>query len=228
MPKPKPIQLTIPNPCTQSWDEMMPERQGRHCAHCQNVVTDFTGWNDTALYEFISKNKDVKVCGRFRAEQLNRNIVPVQPRSRLYRTFIGVGLTLLFTQVPNTYMHARPPLLVQEYSANPSDINDEVPPVGNDTIIVTGTVKNAENAPMANVGVCVYGDGYKWISKTNENGAFEIRFPNLDNIDKLLLCIGKEGYNRRVIHLNKDEVKIPFRIILQVKSNELIMGGIGG
>lgn len=224
--KPKPIQIIIPNPCHQSWDEMTPQGQGRHCAHCQKVVTDFTGWSDTALYEFISKNKDVKFCGRFRAEQVNRNIVPQQPHSRLYRTFIALGLTVLFTHVSN--IHAKAPLLIQEYSASVSEINDEVPPVGNDTITVTGTVKNTENVPMANVGVCVYGDGYKWISKTNENGAFEIRFPNLDNIDKLLLYIGKEGYNRRVIHLNKDEVKIPFRIILQVKSNELIMGGIGG
>ena len=50
MSKPASIQITIPSPCSQNWDEMIQGDTGRHCTHCQKTVIDFTSWSDANLY----------------------------------------------------------------------------------------------------------------------------------------------------------------------------------
>jgi hypothetical protein len=99
MRKTKSLQISIPEPCTQNWNDMQQNEQGRFCTHCQKTVIDFSRYSDAALYAFVSKNNG-QVCGRFRVHQLNRRIsVPPQPHSNLYRMFIGLGMTLLFVPV---------------------------------------------------------------------------------------------------------------------------------
>jgi hypothetical protein len=103
MPKPHPIQINIPNPCLQKWEEMTPDGRGRHCDHCRKTVIDFTTWSDAALYIFFS-NYQGDVCGRFLATQTDRHIhIPHQPHSRLYRMTVALGLTLIFSQATNAY-----------------------------------------------------------------------------------------------------------------------------
>ena len=109
MSKPHTIQINIPTPCSQSWEEMSLSGDGRFCAHCQKTVIDFTTYSDTALYNFFAKN-DSHVCGRFLGTQLDRNIhIPPQPHSQLYRLTVAFGLTLLFTQTPQLLAQNRPP-----------------------------------------------------------------------------------------------------------------------
>src|SRR4051812_22686169 len=109
----KPIQISIPHPCNQSWDEMTPTGNGRFCDHCLKTVIDFTTWSDAALYNFFSKN-DGPICGRYFESQLDRPIsIPYQPHSRLYRLTIAMGLTLLFANSPNLHAQSMPPLVTQ-------------------------------------------------------------------------------------------------------------------
>ncbi|QJD77364.1 carboxypeptidase-like regulatory domain-containing protein [Spirosoma rhododendri] len=66
------VRLTIPSPCTQPWQAMTPDQQGRFCAHCQKTVVDFTGMTDAQLVAFLSTPSRASGCGRLRADQLNR------------------------------------------------------------------------------------------------------------------------------------------------------------
>lgn len=61
--------ITIPEPCHQSWNEMIPEGQGRHCQQCSKVVTDFTAMSNAQIIDYF--NSYGNVCGRFGAGQLN-------------------------------------------------------------------------------------------------------------------------------------------------------------
>ena len=81
----KRISLTIPSPCTESWDSMTSTNGGKFCAHCQHEVTDFTGMSDAEIINFLSKAKG-KVCGRTRKEQLNRQLLV---RYNHYETALG-------------------------------------------------------------------------------------------------------------------------------------------
>lgn len=106
----KPITISIPHPCTQSWDEMTPCSSGRFCDHCKNTVIDFTTWSDEAIYNILSKNQ--QVCGRFCDDQMNRPIsIPHQPNSALYRLTVALGLTILLASAPAAYAQSRAPFI---------------------------------------------------------------------------------------------------------------------
>lgn len=75
----KHIQLNIPKPCHENWDQMTPVDKGRFCGSCQKQVVDFTTMSDEQLALFfkkqvLSSSKDGSVCGRFMQDQLDRSI----------------------------------------------------------------------------------------------------------------------------------------------------------
>jgi hypothetical protein len=66
------MKLTIPKPCHENWQNMTLDEKGRFCSVCSKTVQDFTDFSDDELLN--SFNSDEKVCGRFREDQLGRNI----------------------------------------------------------------------------------------------------------------------------------------------------------
>jgi len=61
--------INIPQACHQSWQQMEPVNQGRHCEHCCKIVTDFTKMTSDEILKHLSSNNNV--CGRFNQQQLN-------------------------------------------------------------------------------------------------------------------------------------------------------------
>jgi len=124
MCKSKPIQISIPKPCNEDWNQMTLVEQGRFCSSCQKCVVDFTAYSDRQLFEYLNKHKGQKICGRFEYTQLNRPIhIPSQPHSRLYQYFIALGLTLILSQAPIENIKAAPfktDLLSRQYIADDS------------------------------------------------------------------------------------------------------------
>jgi len=77
---PPPIKITIPKPCHENWDEMLPAAKGRHCLSCQKTVVDFTSMSDGDILKQLKKaaahRPGAELCGRFMPDQLNRQLVP--------------------------------------------------------------------------------------------------------------------------------------------------------
>jgi hypothetical protein len=66
------LKISIPTPCHEDWNAMIPNAQGKHCNACAKTVVDFTGMTDDEVKHFLLNRKDEKLCGRFRNEQLHR------------------------------------------------------------------------------------------------------------------------------------------------------------
>jgi hypothetical protein len=159
------IQINIPKPCNQEWNEMAPTGEGRFCLHCQKNVIDFTSYSDSALYDFFSKNDRHKVCGRFLLTQVNRSVhVPYQPQSKLYRIAIVLGLTLMFTQVP-AQAKLKPPFTVQ--IAQTTEFTG-----------IEGQVLDNNQKPIVQAVVqAIAGNIVKGGAVTDINGNYEIELP---------------------------------------------------
>lgn len=67
--------ITIPEPCTQHWDSMIPDDTGRYCLSCQKSVIDFTAKTDEEIQAYIISNLGQSICGRFRNSQVNRIVI---------------------------------------------------------------------------------------------------------------------------------------------------------
>ncbi|RTQ48596.1 carboxypeptidase-like regulatory domain-containing protein [Hymenobacter gummosus] len=89
------IQVQIPRPCSEAWEAMTPTGQGRHCAACQLTVTDFTQRTDAEVLALLRQAAGGRVCGRFRAEQLNRELVHAPAAAPRWRAWLLATATLL-------------------------------------------------------------------------------------------------------------------------------------
>lgn len=95
----KNIQLHIPEPCHENWDQMSPVDKGRFCGSCQKQVVDFSGMSDRQIAEFFKRPSTGSVCGRFMTDQLDREISIPKKRIPWFRYFFTIAVPALFLTV---------------------------------------------------------------------------------------------------------------------------------
>jgi hypothetical protein len=85
--------LAITKPCTVGWDKMTTAEKGKHCAHCNKTVTDFTNYTDKELVDFFKQAKG-SVCGRFESHQMNRALPLAEANSNsfIYKAIFGSAI----------------------------------------------------------------------------------------------------------------------------------------
>jgi hypothetical protein len=96
--------LTIPEPCTENWDKMTPNENGRFCLNCSKTVIDFSIMSSDEIQHFFIQNQNKNVCGRFKKSQLDSIIIQIPSRVLytqahyhkmfLLTLFIAMGTTL--------------------------------------------------------------------------------------------------------------------------------------
>jgi hypothetical protein len=82
----KPIKLSINNPCSEDWNKMTKNSEGRFCALCQKNVVDFTSMSDEEIKNYFLNYKGVSLCGRLKKEQLE----PDLKKNNLQNYFINL------------------------------------------------------------------------------------------------------------------------------------------
>jgi hypothetical protein len=116
--------ITVPNPCHENWDSMMPQNQGRFCTSCQLVVTDFTKMDDQEIIHYFRMHQNEKICGHFRNEQLTRmkiTITPAQLQNSNWSIIQQIGIAIfivfassLFSCTPSDPGKQTPEILIQK------------------------------------------------------------------------------------------------------------------
>ncbi len=94
------LQINIPEPCHENWNNMTETQQGRFCMACQKEVVDFSLMSDKEILQHIS-NASKSICGRVVDTQLQRDIVmPREPKKIWWRHWVSVAasFTLLISK----------------------------------------------------------------------------------------------------------------------------------
>lgn len=84
------MKLNIPNPCSESWENMDPRNLGRFCHNCKKTVIDFTKMSPEGVKKTLEKHSGQKICGRFRENQLNRTFTL---KEQVTKTIQVLGIT---------------------------------------------------------------------------------------------------------------------------------------
>jgi hypothetical protein len=71
--------ITIPEPCSESWEAMTPADKGRFCAACQKTVIDLSVMTDAEIYTLLN-NAAAGLCGRAHRSQLDHVYSPADPK----------------------------------------------------------------------------------------------------------------------------------------------------
>jgi len=83
--------------CHENWQQMTPTAQGRHCAHCNREVVDFTHATAADLEAARAAAPDGRLCGRFRQSQLAASRPQLRPKLRRFLVALvlvcGLGLS---------------------------------------------------------------------------------------------------------------------------------------
>ena len=105
-----PLQISIPSPCSQSWEEMTPVTANqRHCDSCAKRVTDFSWMTDREIHTYLQVAGNT-LCGRFRADQLDRPIRARVAPKKTWRALAAAGGLLLsagtaeYSTIPVKYL----------------------------------------------------------------------------------------------------------------------------
>ncbi|MEE1899403.1 carboxypeptidase-like regulatory domain-containing protein [Flavobacterium rakeshii] len=160
----KPIQITIPQPCHEKWDEMTLADKGRFCASCQKNVIDFTKASDREIAEAY-KSKKIE-CGVFLDTQLNRDlVVPVKKNNFWSATAAAV---ISFFAVGTAKSYAQESIPTEQLESK----NDVAEGSDSDSFTIIWSVKDFFHTPLKNVKVSIENTGIK--TRTDSEGNFTL------------------------------------------------------
>jgi hypothetical protein len=170
----KPLTITLPKPCEQKWDDMTPEKGGRHCAACSKVITDFTLMSDSEIIDVFRKAKDHTPCGHFAESQLNRPLVISRRKQSLVGIYVKrVAALLLLVQSATSALAQQKKAVATHLQGN----RQQVKPAGKR--IVGCLINYADNKPVAGARVVVKELGIDTI--TSKEGSFVFTLPDSFN-----------------------------------------------
>jgi len=171
--------ISIPQPCHQSWQQMKPEANGRHCTQCSKIVTDFTAMSNSQIIAYLSESSNV--CGRIEPYQLqgiNSQLLVIDKSvtGRLRGWTAAAALFFSMASLKSTAQTGAP--IVQATTDSPR-VKYYEPTMGKIAIPqyhrITGQVTyNADNTKVA--GATVSGGGNLGVT-TNVEGRFVLNLP---------------------------------------------------
>jgi hypothetical protein len=85
--------ITIPEPCSEKWTDMIPKKGGKFCVSCDKIVVDFTKMTDSELLDYF-KHYQGGTCGNFNTMQIDRLIQPL-PKERRFHHFHRIVATVV-------------------------------------------------------------------------------------------------------------------------------------
>jgi len=221
----KTTRISIKEPCSENWEKMTPDEQGRFCQSCQKSVVDIQTWSDEKLLNFLAESKG-KSCIKASKQQLNRALIQAPNSSNKWNAYLGGFLALcIATIAPAQSSDAAPTEIVLpnsiKYLGNPSNETPDSVHMVFAGIVIDSLTK--ESVPFCTV-VLIAGDiGYVINGVvTDENGRFSLAYDG-DTLAKLFLEISYVGYENKIVHISHFQNSQQFEILM----NESTMGMMG-
>lgn len=237
------LQLHIPEPCHENWNQMTPVEQGRFCSSCQKNVIDFTAKDDEEILDFF-KNYSGNTCGRFSNNQLNRpiEVIELKPASSFLKYAASLLLpALLFSTRGKSQFKEQLPKQVCEKTSYTSPSTSiriggvSATPVKTKFFTVRGIVIDIDTKnPIAmasvmikgkNTGVVTDEKGYFSVNLTSATSSLEI---TTIGYEKAEVQYSKQNSNKEIIIEMKPATVGLLGEVIVVGYASRKMGGLAG
>ena len=181
------LQLSIPEPCHENWQQMTPTEQGRFCNACAKEVIDFSSMTDMQVLNYFTNLTHEKVCGRALPEQLDRTISrPLLPKKRLFWywnyivmffMFFGKSNQLSAQRKARTTTASTQLLTIAELNTirtnNINALASKVGEVISNSRIINGKVTDIDGNPVSFATVKIKGTAFG--VSADANGAYSVK-----------------------------------------------------
>lgn len=222
------IQIQIPEPCHEDWNNMSPTEKGKFCGVCTKEVIDFTAKSDEELIKQVVNNENL--CGRFHPSQLNRELIADRKKRNHWLSYAA---TLL---LPITVFAQGEPRMIEKVDTteqldsynftrlNIGSLNRKTKnnfKKQQDSIKITGTITDDTGLPMPGATLLIKGNYHG--KTTDFDGNFSMRIKPND-----ILIINYVGYESQEIKIasTKKTYKIQLKIGAPLEEVTVVAGGI--
>lgn len=181
-------ELTITEPCTQSWEQMQQHDGHNFCDACQKCVIDFTGYTNEAILQAITTSK-TEICGRLSQTQLNQinYSLIVAPANRSWMKYLGVlaiGVSIFAQDVKAATFKNN--IEVSNVSLNSAD--DKPAKLK----FIYGYVFDGDNKPLKGLRVTLLNT--KLYAITDEKGKYTIKIDEHTDLKNRILIVTTMNY----------------------------------
>lgn len=200
------MKISIPEPCHENWQNMLPSDKGRFCLSCQKEVIDFSVMTKHEIEAYF-KSLPSNVCGRFKENQLtdiNKELPAVNTKLSLKPWWMAASL---FVFAKNSISQANN--LAIDSSKQNIELNKDVVKTKQEVVdtiqykhVIKGRVVDKETGESI-IGANVVIENPYIISSTDIEGYFSLFIKN-DNIDSLLIKVSYLGYQTDTIIVNNN------------------------
>ncbi len=219
--------ISVKDPCIEKFENFISGPLGGICESCQKEVIDFTVMSDEEVIKYFNNAKN-KTCGRFKKLQLKGYQTTQPMKSNFFSKSIGVmSFSLLaLCAIATLNAQAESPVsskvqtelsAVQRFEMGQADAIDKY--------IITGTVLDEEDLPLAGVNVVLKGttEGVQ----TDFDGKF--KFPRALEVDDTLVFsyigYGKKEYTITAGESETIDITITFDLSDIELMGEVVVGG---
>lgn len=214
----KVININIPEPCHEDWNTMTPKDKGRHCAVCSKTVIDFTKATDEHIITTLENES--KLCGRFKSNQLNRDIVLSRKDKNNYLSLVASSLFAFLAVGTHDAKAQGKPLIVQTDTTQLNSIKGKVATSILNEKVITGTVTSIEDGlPLPGANVVIKGTT-KGV-QTDFDGNFTIK-AKIDDI-LILSYVGMKSKEVKISSLKTYNVSLT--LDEDVSGEVIVVGG---
>lgn len=216
------FKITIPQPCSENWNNMDAAQNGKFCQSCAKNVVDFTRLSDGELKSILLKDND-KICGRFLPEQLGRFIGNDGKQSSYIRSkvFLASLFTFLFVSKANATQKSSK--INYEVFAKQKINKENFVNESDSILVIGGKVLDSQNElPLPGVNVLI--KGTKIGAITDAKGGFKLVIPESLMLQRITVVYSYIGYLRKDIELQV--YNFPKNIVIKLQADKAVLGGV--
>ena len=206
--KKKTFQVNIPEPCNEDWSKMTPQEQGRFCGKCAKTIIDYSYQSDRAIAKVLKENNG-QICGRFRSDQLQRDLV-FEPQFYQNTRWKAFGLMLSGLLAAGT-------LKGQEVitPSNPIEVNNKTTSEKQNKtrlenqIMLSGRILD-DSTKTSLIGATIILKGSNLGCATDVNGVFQLAISTENSHlikNELILEVSYLGYYSKEVIVKKEELQ---------------------
>lgn len=194
------LHIHVYNPCSENWESMNEQGNGRFCNTCSKTVVDFSGMSDEQLLNFF-KNNSKPVCGLFHTEQVEKNIPIREPKKNWVKYLLQVSIPALLLGLKTGAQD-----LLNNKTATHFTCRKTATAFPADKLIVEGTIRNESGEPIPAASVMIAGTD-KGIA-ADSNGIFRIKLEATERT----LEISSVGYEKKNVAVNSCRLEVQLNV----------------
>jgi len=213
------LKISVPKPCSENWNAMSPQAQGRFCESCATTVVDFNSFTDEQLKAYFIQ-KSGKTCGRFSHSQLNNPIfLGESPKPNFFVKALASlallsGLASQVQAQSNSENQVPTQQLIERIRGNkPKMVAKQPEKVSGDSLVISGKViDKSVNEPLPFVPVMIKGTSFTAISLVD--GSFKLSVPADLLPDTIIIQTKYIGYDTNEVLVDRNKILSQYNIFL--------------